>query len=108
MSKITPQRRVRIRRIAALRAQGLSSPQIGKRLGIAPSTVRDYENDPYRQKARRRQLSYAVEPALRLNGGEVTAIHATAKFTPHKGRGKTHNATRRRQAQALIGWGARR
>jgi transcriptional regulator with XRE-family HTH domain len=97
-----------VRRVQALKAKGLTSPQIGKKLGIAPSTVRDYLNDPDRSKARRRQLTYAVEPAIQLNGGEVTAIHKTAKFTPHKGKGRGHNAARSRQMQAVIGWGARK
>ncbi len=98
----------RIAEIGRLKSQGLSSAQIGKRLGLAPSTVRDYLTDPNRDRARRRQLSYAVDPSVSLNGGEITALHASKKFTPHKGRGKGHNAARNRQVRAIIGWGARR
>jgi transcriptional regulator with XRE-family HTH domain len=97
-----------VRRVQALKAKGLTSPQIGKKLGIAPSTVRDYLNDPDRAKARRRQLTHAVEPAIALNGGEVTAIRETRKFKPHKGKGRGHNAARSRQYQAIVGWGARK
>jgi predicted transcriptional regulator len=104
----TPTRAARLAKIRALKAKGLTSPQIGKELGLAPSTVRDYLNDPERSSARKRQLRYAVEPGLPLNGGEIVALHPSAKFTPHKGKGRVHNAARRRQAQAIIGWGARR
>lgn len=98
----------RLRKIRRLKAQGKSSSAIGREIGIAPSTVRDYLSDPNRERARKRQLSYAVDPAVNLNGGQVTALHPSAKFTPHKGRGKVHNAARSRQARALIGWGHRK
>ncbi len=101
-------RAARLKRIRALKAQGRSSAQIGSELGIAPSTVRDYLTDPNRERARKRQLSYAVDPGVSLNGGEVTALHPSAQFTPHKGKGRVHNAARNRQARAIIGWGARR
>jgi IS30 family transposase len=108
MAASTVTRAARIKQIRALQAKGLKSPQIAKRLGIAPSTVRGYVSDPDRAKARRRQLSYAVEPAIALNGGEVTEIRKTRKFTPHKGKGRAHNAARSRQYQAIVGWGARK
>lgn len=98
-------RAARLAQIRALKAKGYKSPQIARELGLAPSTVRDYLNDPERAKARKRQLTYAVEPGIALNGGEVTALRPSAKFTPHKGRGKVHNAARNRQARAIIGWG---
>lgn len=105
---ISAVRAARLKKIQALKAKGLKSPAIAKRLNLSPSTVRDYINDPYRAKARRRQLTLAVEPAIALNGGEVTAIRQTAKFTPHKGKGRAHNAARSRQYQAVVGWGARK
>lgn len=48
-------RKQRLRAARRLKAQGLSSPAIGKRLGIAPSTVRDLLTDPTRSNAKRRQ-----------------------------------------------------
>lgn len=104
----SPLRAKRLTEIRRLKASGRSSAQIGRELGLAPSTVRDYLTDPNRERARKRQLTYAVEPGVNLNGGEVTALRPSAKFTPHKGKGKGHNAARNRQARALIGWGARR
>ena len=101
-------RQARVRKIAALRSQGLSSPEIGRRIGIAPSTVREYERDPTGAKRRARQLRYAVDPPVALNGGEVVGLRPSSKFTPHKGKGLTHNAARNRQVRAIIGWGKRK
>jgi hypothetical protein len=103
-------RRRRVRRIAGLRAQGLNSPQIGKRLGIAPSTVRDYERDPFRQKARRRQKRWAVEGVSMPAGGTpIAGVKGRwAKGAPHKGVGKAHNLARGRQLRAVIGSRVRR
>jgi hypothetical protein len=95
----------RIRRIASLRSQGLSSPQIGKRLGIAPSTVRDYERDPFRKKARRRQLRYGVEGVSMPAGGTpIESVKAHWKSgAPAKGKGVAANLKRGRQMRAVIG-----
>lgn len=103
-------RQVRIRRVHALRAQGLSSPQIGTRLGIAPSTVRDYINDPYRQRARKRQRRWAVDGVSMPAGGtEITSVKGKWRSGgPHQGEGVAHNRARGRQMQAVIGHYARR
>lgn len=96
----------RLRRIKALKRQGLSSPQIARELGIAPSTVRDYLNDPYRQKARRRQRRWAVEGVSMPAGGtEISAVKGkTKKWHPHEGKGRIHNQARGRQMRAVIGY----
>ncbi len=102
-------RRQRLATIRRLKKQGESSSAIGKQLGLAPSTVRDYLNDPQRVKARRRQLTYAVEGVRMPAGGrEVTHVTRSAKFTPHKGKGRVHNQARGRQYRAIVGWGAGR
>ncbi len=100
----------RIRRIAALRSQGLSSSQIGKRLDLAPSTVRDYERDPFRTKARRRQRRYAVEGVSMPAGGtEIASVKGSwKKGGPHEGKGRVHNQARGRQMRAVIGYYAGR
>jgi hypothetical protein len=80
-----------------------------RELGIAPSTVRDYLNDPFRAKARKRQRTYAVDGVTMPAGGTpIKAVTPSAKFTPHKGKGVAHNLARGRQMRAIIGWGARR
>ena len=106
MADVSPTRRARLKRIRALKAEGKSSAQIGREMGLAPSTVRDYLNDPLRAKARRRQLAYAVEGVHMPAGGTpITQVRPSAKFTPHKGRGVSHNLARGRQVRAIIGWG---
>ena len=106
----SPLRVRRIRRIAALRSQGLSSTQIGKRLRLAPSTVRDYERDPFRAKARRRQKRWAVEGVSMPAGGTpVAGVKGQWKSGgPHKGVGVAHNKARGRQMRAIIGSYAKR
>ena len=106
----SPLRVRRIRRIAALRSQGLSSTQIGKRLRLAPSTVRDYERDPFRAKARRRQKRWAVEGVSMPAGGTpIAGVKGTwKKGAPHKGVGRHHNIVRGQQMRAIIGSRARR
>lgn len=105
----TPTRAARLAAIKRLKAKGRTSSQIGRELGLAPSTVRDYLNDPDRARARKRQLRYAVEGVTMPAGGtEVTHVTASAKFTPHKGKGRSHNLARGRQYQAIVGWGARK
>ena len=109
MADVSATRRARLKRIRAYKAKGLTSPQIAKKMGIAPSTVRDYLNDPYRTKARRRQLAYAVEGVHMPAGGTpITSVKPSAKFHPHQGRGVSHNLARGRQMRAIIGWGKRR
>lgn len=102
----TALRKRRVRRIASLRSQGLSSSQIGKRLNLAPSTIRDYERDPFRDKARKRQRRYAVEGVTNPSGEyEVKTMKGTWKSGgPHEGKGRVHNKTRGRQMRALIGY----
>jgi hypothetical protein len=106
---VSPTRRARLARIRALKAKGRTSTQIGRELDLAPSTVRDYLNDPYRQKARKRQRTYGVEGVTMPSGGtEITEVRPSAKFTPHKGKGREHNLARGRQVRAIIGWAAHR
>ena len=106
---ISALRAARIRKIAALRSQGLSSPQIGKRLKLAPSTVRDYERDPYRNRARARQRTLGVSGVSMPAGGTpILAVKpGTKKWHPHKGVGVKHNAIRGVQLRAVIGSRAR-
>lgn len=100
----------RIRRIAGLRAQGYSSSQIGHRLGLAPSTVRDYVNDPFRQRARKRQRRWGVVGVTMPAGG--TPIDYVKghwkKGAPHKGTSLHDAEIRGRQLRAVIGSQARR
>ncbi len=106
MANVSPTRRARLARIRSLKAEGKTSAQIGREMGLAPSTVRDYLNDPLRAKARRRQLAYAVEGVHMPAGGTpITSVRPSAKFHPHKGRGVSHNLARGRQVRAIIGWG---
>lgn len=106
MPSVSPTRRARLTRIRELKAQGKTSAEIGEEMGLAPSTVRDYINDPFRAKARHRQLEYAVEGVHMPAGGTpITSVRPTAKFTPHKGKGVSHNLARGRQMRAIIGWG---
>lgn len=48
-------RKQRLRLIRRLEAQGLTSTQIGDRLGLSASTVRDIRADPNRGRVKRRQ-----------------------------------------------------
>lgn len=93
-------RKARIRDVARLRRQGLSSTQIGERLGLKPSTVRDYWNDPYREKARRRQRKYGVTGIK-----TVTEMHPPWKKSRPSEKGASF---RGRQMRALTGYYARR
>lgn len=97
-------RKRRVRRVAALRAQGLTSAQIGKRLGLAPSTVRDYWNDPLRRRARARQARWAVTGVA----GITSVKKEWRKGAPHPGKGAPHAAARGRQMRAVIGSYAKR
>ena len=92
-------RKARVRDVLRLRKQGLSSTEIGKRLGIKPSTVRDYWNDPYRENARIRQRKYGV-----IGIKTVTEMHP-----PWKRSAPASTASARgRQMRALTGYYARR
>lgn len=107
---VTAFRLRRIRRIAGLRSQGLSSRQIGHRLGLAPSTVRDYVNDPFRQRARKRQRRWGVVGVSMPAGGTpIDYVKGHWKSgAPHKGASLHDAEVRGRQLRAVIGSYARR
>lgn len=109
-SPVTALRLRRIRRIAGLRAQGLSSSQIGKRLDLAPSTVRDYINDPFRQRARKRQRRWGVVGVTMPAGGTpIDYVKGSWKRgAPHEGVSLRDAEIRGRQLRAVIGSQARR
>ena len=89
-------RQARVRDVLRLRKQGLSSTEIGKKLGLKPSTVRDYWNDPNRTKARIRQRKWGV-----------TGIKTATEMHPpwKKSRPSTLGASSRgRQMRALTGY----
>ena len=92
-------RQARVRDVLRLRKQGLSSSEIGKRLGLKPSTVRDYWNDPDRAKARIRQRKYGV-----VGIKTVTEMHPPWK----RSRPADTASSRGRQMRALTGYYARR
>lgn len=93
-------RKARVRDVLRLTRQGKSSSEIAKQLGIAPSTVRDYRNDPYRTKARVRQRVYGVTGIK-----TVTEMHPPWKKSAPSKLGASH---RGRQMRALTGYYARR
>ena len=100
----------RLRTITELKKAGLSSSQIGKQVGLAPSTVRDYLNDPKRAKARIRQARklYVLDGPT-LGGTEVTRVRRRWKSGgPAKGNSIAAMEARGRQLRAVVGWAARR
>ena len=107
---VTRTRRRNVLLVKRRTRQGATSKQIGQELGLAPSTVRDYRTDPYRDRARRRQRRYGVSPAVNLGGGLVTSVKGpTSKWHP-AGNPETEAgaAKRNRQIRAVIGSYARR
>ena len=107
---VSAERKRRIRRIHGLRSQGLTSPQIAHRLGLAPSTVRDYINDPFRQRARKRQRRWGVVGVTMPAGGTpIDYVKGTWKRgAPHEGVSLRDAEIRGRQLRAVIGSQARR
>ena len=107
---VSATRQRRIRRVQALRSQGLSSSEIGRRLNLAPSTVRDYWGDPLRKKARVRQRRYGVSPAIHMPRGVITSVKAPTKRWHPAGKPNTEAGAkaRNRQMRAVIGSYARR
>lgn len=61
----------RVRVIYRLRADGLTYDQIGVRLGLKPSTVRDYASDPKRRRAKQRQRNLARRKARARAAGRT-------------------------------------
>ena len=110
MPKVSVLRRRRIVRVQALKAQGLSSAEIGRRLKLAPSTVRDYSNDPLRKRARHRQRRYPVRGVTMPAGGtSIEAVKTHWKRGAPAGQPGLADATLRgRQMRAIIGSYARR
>lgn len=100
----------RLRTIQELHKAGLSSPQIGREVGLAPSTVRDYLNDPTRVKARVRQRSrLLVLDGPTLGGTEVTTTRRRWKNNAQaKGHSIASAEKRGKQLRAVVGWAARR
>ena len=107
--KVTVLRKRRIVRVQALKAQGLSSVEIGRRLKLAPSTVRDYINDPLRLRARHRQRHYPVRGVHMPAGGTpIAAVKSHWKSGGPAGEpGLAGAAIRGRQMRAVIGYYAR-
>lgn len=103
-------RRARIVKVQALKKHGFSSPEIGKRLNLAPSTVRDYLNDPYRGKARKRQRKFpVVGVSMPAGGTEISAVKTRWKSgAPAQPEGPAGAAKRGRQMRAVIGYYARK
>lgn len=89
-------RRARLKAIRALKAKGRSSAEIGRELNLAPSTVRDYLNDPFRAKARRRQRRYGVTGIK-----TVSEMHPPWKRSAPSEKGASY---RGRQMRALTGY----
>lgn len=96
---ISATRRRRLHRVHALQAQSLTSRQVGQRLRLAPSTVRDYWNDPLRAKARARQAQLGVAGVE----GVRTVAPVWKRGGPHRGRGAVHARIRARQLAAVRG-----
>lgn len=94
-------RRHRLHRCHGLRAQGLTSAAVGRRLGIAPTTVRDYWNDPLRVKARARQAQLGV-------AGGGTVAKKWRRGGPHQGTGARHARVRAVQLGIIRGHYARK
>ena len=105
-----PKRRVdrasRVGIVRELTRRGYSSREIGERLGIAPSTVRDYRTDPERASARIRQRKLAVVGVDMPEGGTpIAGVKPRWKRgAPHRGEGMFHARVRGRQMRAIIGW----
>lgn len=100
----------RLRTITELKKAGMSSSQIGRQVGLAPSTVRDYLNDPNRAKARTRQSAklYVLDGPT-LGGTEVTQVKRRWKSGgPAKGNSIAAFEKRGRQLRAVVGWAAKR
>ena len=105
MSPVTPTRQLRLGAIRRLHDRGLSSREIGRQLDLAPSTVRDYLNDPYREKARLRQSFHSVRGVTMPAGATpITKVKARwARGGPVKGRGALAADARGVQLRAVIG-----
>lgn len=101
-------RQARIQRVHGLKSQGLSSKQIGERLDLAPSTVRDYLNDPLRRKARRRQLKWGIGGVHMPEGGTEILRYKKTRWKnsqkPAGPPGPAGEAKRERQMRAMIGY----
>lgn len=104
-SSVSALRAARLRRIRALKKRGWTSARIGRELDLAPSTVRDYLNDPTRAKARIRQSRYSVVGvSMPADGTPIRSVKARWKRGgPHQGEGMAHAETRGRQLRAIIG-----
>lgn len=102
---MTPLRRRRIAEARKLKKQGLTSAQIGAQMGLAPTTVRDYLNDPQRRKARKRQSRYSVVGVSMPAGGTpIESVRAKwERGAPAKGVGMGAARKRGRQLRAIIG-----
>ena len=99
-------RQTRIELVRELKRKGYSSREIGERVGVAPSTVRDYLLDPGRVKARRRQRELGVSGVTNPSGVyPVTGMKSRwKKGGPHRGKGETNAYVRGIQMRALIGY----
>ena len=107
---LSPKRRGRVELARRYKAQGLTSRAISERMGIAPSTVRDYLTDPYRRRARSRQRQLGVTGVTNPSGVyPVTNLKASGwkKGGPHRGAGATGAYVRGVQVRALIGYYSR-
>ena len=103
---VSETRRERLRAIRAAKKRGLTSKQIGAEIGIAPSTVRDYLNDPGREKARIRQRRYSVVGiSMPAGGTPIRDVKARWKRGgPHRGEGMEAARIRGRQMRAVTGY----
>ncbi len=100
----------RVRIVREMTRRGSTSRVIGKRLGIAESTVREYRRDPFRELARARQRRWGVTGVHMPAGGPpIRAVKGrTGKWHPHTGDSQLDAAIRGRQMRAVIGFYARR
>ena len=107
---VSSKRSERVRIVRDMTSRGASSRVIGRRLGIAPSTVREYRRDPFRELARARQRRWGVTGVHMPAGGPpIRAVKGrTGKWHPHEGDSQGDAAIRGVQMRAVIGSYARR
>lgn len=106
----SPFRLARIEAVTKMVTEGFSTREIAELLHIAPTTVRDYRNDPERKKARKRQRKYPVTGiSIPAGGTPVAAVKSRWKSGgPAGDPGLAGAAIRGRQMRAVTGYYARR